>query len=216
MRHAFTIALALFAAPAMAQTWAERQQIYNEKANLETELFQQREEMERMQQENKRAVDEQRRAMEQRRYELKQLNKEYSTKPYTPLSSLPPMDRQQMQDAIRAAENRAFVVRESVNNPIEFNEEAQRAFEDKLSALGMSAGDIENVRYSGKAMWLRRLKAAQQGNATEQRKLGIGYLEGRDLKRNPAEAIKWLRKAATQGDEEALTYLDRMKELNPH
>lgn len=65
------IALALIipAGFASAQTWTERQQIYQEKANLETELFQQHEDMERLQQENESALEEQRREAESQRFE---------------------------------------------------------------------------------------------------------------------------------------------------
>lgn len=65
-------------------------------------------------------------------------------------------------------------------------------------AIGVVCGnsEIENYR-----------KAAEQGDAVAQRKLGYRYGNGIGVKQDHAEAFKWYRKAAEQGDnlpEEAL------------
>lgn len=71
----------VIAAPVQAQTWGEQQQMYNQRANLEAELFIQREEMEQQQEENRKAIEEQREAIqdqqeaiEEQRRELKALS----------------------------------------------------------------------------------------------------------------------------------------------
>jgi TPR repeat protein len=45
--------------------------------------------------------------------------------------------------------------------------------------------------------WYR--KAAEQGNADAQNRLGLMYDEGRGVPQNDSEAVKWYRKAAEQG-----------------
>ncbi|MEX4489508.1 sel1 repeat family protein [Haemophilus influenzae] len=47
------------------------------------------------------------------------------------------------------------------------------------------------------------LPLAEQGNADAQFNLGLMYEEGRGVKQDDFEAVKWFRKAAEQGDETA-------------
>ena len=51
--------------------------------------------------------------------------------------------------------------------------------------------------YVKAAKWY--LKAAEQGYAWAQHKLGVMYANGRGVPQNDAEAIKWFRMAADQG-----------------
>lgn len=50
-------------------------------------------------------------------------------------------------------------------------------------------------------------KAASQGDAIAQRKLGHGLMSGNGMPRDPTEGIFWIREAAEQGDAEAQMYL---------
>jgi TPR repeat protein len=43
------------------------------------------------------------------------------------------------------------------------------------------------------------LKLAQQGNRGAQNDIGIMYAEGRGVKQDNAEAVKWFQKSAEQG-----------------
>ena len=52
------------------------------------------------------------------------------------------------------------------------------------------------------------LKAAKQGDAEAQYNLGVCYRNGYGVEKNPAEAVKWLRKAADQGDAQAQAILE--------
>jgi TPR repeat protein len=61
-----------------------------------------------------------------------------------------------------------------------------------LSGLGMAAAEdelLDDVRHR-----------AEQGDAFYQTGLGIMYLEGDGVPKNDAEAVKWFRMAAEQGD----------------
>lgn len=55
--------------------------------------------------------------------------------------------------------------------------------------------------YSGASLDETRIKA-ERGDATAQVQLGDAYDTGVGVKRDVAEAIKWYRKAAEQGDAE--------------
>jgi len=55
------------------------------------------------------------------------------------------------------------------------------------------------------------LKLAEQGDAKAQYNLGIRYDKGRGVPENDAEAVKWWRKAAEQGHEDAQWYLEQLK-----
>ena len=70
-------------------------------------------------------------------------------------------------------------------------EEGVQAEGSTPSSPGMAAEDelLDNVRYR-----------AEQGHAFYQATLGIMYLEGDGVPKNDAEAVKWFRMAAEQGD----------------
>ena len=51
------------------------------------------------------------------------------------------------------------------------------------------------------------LPLAEQGDAAAQHKLGVMYDNGEGVLVNDAEAVKWYRKAAEQGDSDAQTIL---------
>ncbi len=49
--------------------------------------------------------------------------------------------------------------------------------------------------------WLRELQdQAAQGNLDAQYTLGVRYAHGQGVTRDPAAAVRWLRRAAGQGD----------------
>jgi len=52
-------------------------------------------------------------------------------------------------------------------------------------------------------------RAAQKGNPIAQLKLGICYLKGDGVSPDTNESIRWLRRAARQGDKEAMFCLGR-------
>ena len=56
--------------------------------------------------------------------------------------------------------------------------------------------------------WYR--KAAEQGNAVGQARLGWMYENGSGVGKNEVEAVKWYRKAAAQGDPNAKDTLRRL------
>ena len=62
--------------------------------------------------------------------------------------------------------------------------------------------------YAEAAKWYR--KAALQGDALAQIKLGLRYKEGVGVPQDYAEAVKWYRKAALQGDASAQFLLGGM------
>ena len=56
------------------------------------------------------------------------------------------------------------------------------------------------------------LHAAEDGDAQAQRSLGMLYYYGVGVKKDRAESVKWLRKAADQGDEAAKKMLSEIGE----
>jgi S1-C subfamily serine protease len=78
--------------------------------------------------------------------------------------------------------------------------DAIMSFPDKIINLGLSTlGVVSADKKAAEAVkWFR--KAAEQGNADAQNKLGCCYAEGRGLKKEPVEAAKWYRRAAEQGN----------------
>ena len=58
-----------------------------------------------------------------------------------------------------------------------------------------------NKDYDESAKWYR--KAAKQGNAEAQFRVGIMFYNGEGVNADPREAVKWYRKAAEQGNAEA-------------
>ena len=53
---------------------------------------------------------------------------------------------------------------------------------------------------------------AEEGNSNAQMMLGFMYDQGRSVPKDSAEAVKWLRKSAKQGNIGAQTTLNHMKE----
>ncbi|MDQ6631912.1 MAG: sel1 repeat family protein, partial [Verrucomicrobiota bacterium] len=62
--------------------------------------------------------------------------------------------------------------------------------------LGLEYGKLWNLEESNK--WY--LKAAEQGNADAQHMMGVRYILGQGVERDPTEAVKWFLKAAEQGE----------------
>ena len=58
----------------------------------------------------------------------------------------------------------------------------------------------------------RRRRAAEQGNASAQTNLGVMYANGRGVRKDQREAVRWYRKAAEQGHARAQTNLGFMYE----
>ena len=56
----------------------------------------------------------------------------------------------------------------------------------------------------------RILKAAEQGDASAQTKVGMCYYCGIDVEQNETEAAKWFLKAAEQGSDEAVKNLKKL------
>lgn len=59
------------------------------------------------------------------------------------------------------------------------------------------------------AEWYR--KAADQGDADAQYKLGVFYENGYGVIKDEAQAMQWYKKAADQGNEKAKSAIDRMQ-----
>ena len=57
--------------------------------------------------------------------------------------------------------------------------------------------------------WIQ--KAAEQGNATAQRLLGVCYFEGKGIEKNLTQAQYWLELAAAQNDTDAISRLKKLK-----
>ena len=70
-----------------------------------------------------------------------------------------------------------------------------------ISALTQTvfADDIQEIR-----------KSAEQGNAQAQYNLGVCYAKGNGVTKDYAEAVKWFRKAAVQGHQNAKKVLQRL------
>jgi len=58
----------------------------------------------------------------------------------------------------------------------------------------------------------KTLKAAEEGNVYEQVGLALAYMDGRVVEQDDAEARKWMRKAAEQGNDFAIKNLEGGKE----
>ncbi len=82
----------------------------------------------------------------------------------------------------------------------------------KDQAKTASQGDVEAVNSVDQAiksepisqddleMYKLFLKAAEEGNAKAQYKLGVMYEDGKGVKQDAVEAVKWYRKTTEQGD----------------
>jgi len=71
-------------------------------------------------------------------------------------------------------------------------------------AAASDAGD-----YAKAAEWFS--KAAEQGDAAAQYKLGGLYEEGRGVPQDKTKAAEWFRKAAEQGNKEAMDFLAKLE-----
>ena len=58
-------------------------------------------------------------------------------------------------------------------------------------------------------------EAAEQGHAASQYELGVAYSLGFGTEQNDEESMKWYRKAAEQGHEEAIDFLEELRERVP-
>ena len=65
--------------------------------------------------------------------------------------------------------------------------------------LGIDAGFKKDDKQA--VEWWR--KAADQGHAAAQYKLGVAYYFGRGVEKDDKQAVEWFRKAADQGHAEA-------------
>jgi len=75
---------------------------------------------------------------------------------------------------------------------------------------------LEPILYKAKSLkkaveWYR--KAAIQGDAKSQFRLGLIYEKGKGVKKDLAEAAKWYDEAANQGDAEAIRKVAKLKKL---
>ena len=57
------------------------------------------------------------------------------------------------------------------------------------------------------------LEEAEQGDAKAQFILGVMYYSGEKVEKDYAKAIKWIQKAAEQGQREAQTFLEELKRV---
>lgn len=75
--------------------------------------------------------------------------------------------------------------------------------QDLVGAMlsGILGGNSELINYDEAIKWY--LKAAEQGNAQAQSRLGIIYKEGKGVTKNLSTAKYWLQKAAENNNEEA-------------
>lgn len=60
------------------------------------------------------------------------------------------------------------------------------------------------------------IKTAELGDVTQQFNLGMMYMDGRNVARDPAEGMKWLRKAAQQGNASAQNNIGNFLMRNWH
>ena len=78
----------------------------------------------------------------------------------------------------------------------------QRAREGIPQAQSLFGLELESEKNFGEAItWYR--KAAAQGEANAMRNLGVCYLDGKGVMKEPAEAANWFRKAADLGNQDA-------------
>ncbi len=84
---------------------------------------------------------------------------------------------------------------------------------DKAEKLHKKANELFKLGYNHpkeyNAAFELYKKAADQGLAEAQCKLGVCYYYGKGIKKSSSEAIKWYQKAIEQGNAEALYYLGR-------
>lgn len=200
----------------MAQTWAERQQMYNEKSNLETELFQQREEMERLQRENKKVIDEQKRQIGEQEYNLRKMKKDNLSKPVhsdVDIRDFMPSNKGTQETAEREedARTRAFVEEQSKSSSVIFNDEyLAESGRAMVRNVGFNSEQVSRILFAIKSGILKIEDRANKESIVDQRKLALLFLEGLDIRKNNEEGMLWLRKAADNGDAEAQAHLGEL------
>ena len=91
--------------------------------------------------------------------------------------------------------------------------EAERAREEAQRSRKKGERAAEEVREEEEESleFEKTRKAAEQGDAKAQYKLGVMYDYGRGVPVNDAEAVKWYRMAAEQGNELAKYYLEELE-----
>ena len=91
--------------------------------------------------------------------------------------------------------------------------EAERAREEAQRSRKKAERAAEEVREEEEESleFEKTRKAAEQGDAVAQFKLGFMYDYGRGIPVNDAEAVKWYRMAAEQGNELAKYYLEELE-----
>jgi TPR repeat protein len=80
----------------------------------------------------------------------------------------------------------------------------------EMANAGLDEGRVAFERADYPAAFRELQPLAEQGNAFAQSRLGRIHLQGLGVARNPAEALKWLRKAVDQGDAHAQALLGFM------
>lgn len=79
-----------------------------------------------------------------------------------------------------------------------------------LYALQVCARQLGHFRTSDKEEFALFLLAAENGDAYSMERVGIYYLRGIGTKRNRAEGVRWMRKGAESGNNDAMFILGRM------
>jgi hypothetical protein len=116
---------------------------------------------------------------------------------------------------------RAFKPTSSANKNVELQVPATRADEKRVPVAKRHAKKAAKVRKkatSGEVTQISResleniMKAANQGNAEAQYRLGVLYAKGMGVKKDRREAYKWYRKAASQGHARAQEAMELVHE----
>lgn len=205
----------LFLSPqTQAQSWSERQRVYNEKSNLENELFLQEQEMERMRREQLEQQKELDRERNKHERELRESEKEsdlisnkrqrelYSRQLDYELGQKKTYRRK--QEGMQQSQNEqdgAQISREAEEAGIEFSPMPLKAHTD--------AG-VQKIYNSNRKAILRQFENARNGDAKAQINVGKEYLSGQVVKKSEAQALQWLKCAAVQGEPEAQTLVGRI------
>ncbi len=114
---------------------------------------------------------------------------------------------------------------EKINIPVFDDNEEQFSNKSNLTSQ-ISEASIDQIRESAKKIYWGRStdssmaqafqsfeKCAKLGDAESARYLGIMYLRGKGVEKNPNEALKWLELAAQQGDELATKNLVSLRKI---
>ena len=78
----------------------------------------------------------------------------------------------------------------------------------KLLAATLIALGLNQAAWAGGVQGFREtLQWAERGNASAQYNLGVMYAKGQGVRQDYAEAVRWYRRAAEQGDVQAQSNL---------